>query len=124
MRKFELISDVRQQFHLSVANAYRVLYNKLVMKLLKIGMFSLGLASGVAATFAGKDCCCCDANCKKEECHKKGCCSCCCEKYGECNKKCDKGWFKKECKKDKSKKGRFDKKDKSVVKTIDLTDKK
>lgn len=84
------------------------------MKLLKVGMFSLGLVGGAAATFAGKDCCCCD-DCKKEECHKKGCCSYCCDKYG----KCDEGWFKKECKKDKSKKGRFDKKDESVVKTID-----
>ena len=89
------------------------------MKLLKVGMFSLGLVGGAAATFAGKDCCCC-GDCKKEECHKKGYCSCCCDGYDKCDKKCDGGWFKKQCQKDKSKKGRFDKKDESVVKTIDL----
>ena len=119
---------MRQQFHLSVENARRLRYNELVMKLLKVGMFSLGLAGGVATTFAGKDCCCCDASCKKEECHKKGYCSCCCEKYGKCDKKCDKGWFKKECrkacKKEKPQKRHFDKKDKSVIKTIDLKDQK
>ena len=90
------------------------------MKLLKVGMFSLGLMGGAAATFAGKDCCCCDADCNKAECHN-GCCLCCCSKeYDKCGKKCDKEWSKKECKKDKSKRGHFDKKDKSVVKTIDL----
>ena len=90
------------------------------MKLLKVGMFSLGLVGGVAATFAGKDCCCRDANCKKEECHKGGCCLCCCsKKYDKCGKKCDEGWSKKECKKGKSKRGHFDKKDESVVKTIE-----
>lgn len=90
------------------------------MKLLKVGMFSLGLVGGAAATFAGKDCCCCDADCKKEECHKKGCSSRCREEYGKRDKKWDKGWFKKECEKNKTKKGRFGEEDKSVVKTIDL----
>ena len=93
------------------------------MKLLKVGVFSMGLVGGAVATFAGKDCCCCDANCKKK-CHKNGYCSCCCEKYGKCDEKCDGGWFKKQCQKDKSQKRRFDKRDKSFIKTIDLKDKK
>ena len=92
------------------------------MKLLKVGMFSLGLVGGAAATFAGKDCCCCGADCNKAECHN-GCCLCCCSKeYDKCGKKCDEGWFKKQYKRDKSEKGHFDQKDKSVVKTIDLKD--
>lgn len=113
MRKFELISDARQQFHLSVANAHDLTYNKFIMRLLKVGMFSLGLVGGAAATFAGKDCCCCGAGCNKAECHKKGWCSCCCKKYGECDEKCEKGWCKKECKKINPKRDTLIKKDKS-----------
>ena len=83
------------------------------MRLLKVGMFSLGLAGGAAATFAGKDCCCCGAGCNKAECHKEGWCSCCCEKYGKCDEKCGKGWCKEECKKINPKRDTLIKKDKS-----------
>ena len=95
------------------------------MKLFKIGMFSAGLLGGVATTFAGGDCCCCGSSCNKVACHKNGCCSCCLPEYGKCEDRC----CKKECKKDKfqkrhSQEGWCEKESKSIIKTIDLKDKK
>ena len=94
------------------------------MKLFKVGMFSAGLLGGVATTFAGKYCCCCGSSCNKVACHKNGCCSCCCKEYDKCGERWCKEECKKECKKNHSQKGWCEKESKSIIKTIDLKDKK